>query len=159
MSSRFSSHDNFLGVYSYDELVSRGQRFDCVFVVELLEDLDDISLDKTPKGLHRLVYPDCRIFITTPNREVFSESYLVCPSCEQVFHRWQHVRSWSRETLKPVLEAHGFEVVEAFSTDFSKVTGRWEAFRRRYLSRGKPDKKRPHLVVICPLFQPRDSAV
>jgi 2-polyprenyl-3-methyl-5-hydroxy-6-metoxy-1,4-benzoquinol methylase len=159
VSTRFSGRDNFLGVYSPDELQSLGQRFDCVFVVELLEHLDDNSLNRTLEGLKRLVHPSGRIIITTPNREVLSESYVLCPSCEQVFHRWQHVRRWSRETLTAVLEEHGFEVVEAFSTDFSKIPGRWKAFRRRYLSRRKPDKERPHLVVICRPPRRRDSAV
>lgn len=149
VSNCFGGRDNFLGAYSPDDIRSRGDRFDCIFVVELLEHLDDTFLDGTLEDLKRLVPPGGRIIITTPNREKLAESHLICPGCQQVFHRWQHVRSWSRETLPAVLEERGFEVLEAFSTDFSKVTGRWKAFRKRFRARMKPGKEGPHLVVIC----------
>ena len=47
--------------------------------------------------------------ITTPNEEVLSNNAVFCPECGHEFHRWQHLRSWSADSLASALARHGFE--------------------------------------------------
>jgi hypothetical protein len=88
---------------------------------------------------------------------------MICPCCRSVFHRRQHVRTWSQASLSAYLEQRGFRILDAFTTDFSKVETaeeRWERLRwwKRAIKtmKGQTPKasdsaKNPNLVVM---FQP-----
>jgi hypothetical protein len=57
------------------------------------------------------------------------------------------------------LRDHGFDIVNAFSTNFSvsfhtdhskhPLRDKWQALRRKIKDRFKPQRKQPHLVVIA----------
>jgi 2-polyprenyl-3-methyl-5-hydroxy-6-metoxy-1,4-benzoquinol methylase len=159
---RLQKYDNFLGAFTPDALLAEGRQFDVIFAVELVEHLHDDWLDHALGILRRLLKPDGRIIVTTPNQERLENSLLRCPCCRTVFHRWQHVRTWSQASLTDYVEQRGFRVLDAFTTDFSRVETAQERWQK--LSRWKRLKKTikgevpqepysegPHLVVM---FQP-----
>jgi 2-polyprenyl-3-methyl-5-hydroxy-6-metoxy-1,4-benzoquinol methylase len=161
---RLREHDNFLGAFTPDALLAEGTQFDTILAVELVEHLHDDWLDHALSILRRLLKPNGRVVVTTPNQERLEDSLLMCPCCKSVFHRWQHVRAWSQASLTDYLEQRGFRVLDAFTTDFSKVEtaqerwdklSRWKKFKKTI--KGRAPKKemhlseRPHLVVA---FQP-----
>jgi 2-polyprenyl-3-methyl-5-hydroxy-6-metoxy-1,4-benzoquinol methylase len=160
---RLQRYDNFLGAFTPDALLAEGRQFDTIFAVELVEHLDDDWLDHALDTLRTLLKPNGTIIVTTPNQERLEDSLLMCPCCKSVFHRWQHMRAWSQTTFTDYVEQRGFRVLDAFTTDFSKVETkqeRWERLpwwkRSIKAIRGKAPKeprpsKDPHLAVM---FQP-----
>ena len=143
----------FLGATPARELIATGKTFDAAVAIEVIEHLDDSSLDEFFTNVKHLVRPGGRAIITTPNEEDLEEAAVYCPHCDHSFHRYQHLRSWSAETLAATIEANGFIVDRTYTTDFSKRPfGDPVSSLKRLVKRvlGRPEK-RPHLVCITRL--------
>lgn len=156
-------HPRFLGVFDQHGLDSSSLSFDAIVVAEVIEHLYDAQLDSLLDTLRKLCGAHTHVIFTTPNEENLQQSYILCPVSGKLFHRWQHVRSWSAESITAYLAARAFRAVRAFTTDFDvtlairgknhPLRGRWwSALRRviRYHTRAR--RKRPHLVVITQPF-------
>jgi 2-polyprenyl-3-methyl-5-hydroxy-6-metoxy-1,4-benzoquinol methylase len=158
---RLRGHPNFLGAFDLDRLRESGRRFDAITVVEVIEHLYDEQLEPILAELSQFLTPEGIVIFSTPNEENLTSSSLLCPITGEVFHRRQHVRSWSKETLTSYLEARGYLVVTCFATNFrggpsqakkrSGLIARWAVLKnglsRRVLR--KKMKKTPHLVAIA----------
>ncbi|MFT4276117.1 MAG: class I SAM-dependent methyltransferase [Rhodopseudomonas sp.] len=107
-----SGRKGFLGFATIDELLTEGRRFDAVFLLEVVEHLDDHWLSKTLNQAKTLLKHGGALIVTTPNEEQLADSIVYCPVSNVIFHRWQHVRSWSQSTLTQCLTAHGFRDVQ-----------------------------------------------
>ncbi|MDX1429001.1 MAG: class I SAM-dependent methyltransferase [Rhodothermales bacterium] len=110
----------FHGARTLDEASASPERFDRILSVEVIEHLDDEKLDEFFRRLRELLEPDGIVVITTPNEENLEASEVYCPCCEHVFHRWQHVRSFTSATLKERVVENGLTVMETYVTDFSR---------------------------------------
>jgi len=82
--------------------------FDLVIATEVVEHLSDVDLEVTINELRRLVSPGGYCFLTTPNNEDRDANKVLCPECGAIFHRWQHLRSWTAESIQARMESHGF---------------------------------------------------
>jgi len=159
VADRFASRGGFLGSFKQSEINGSGLQFDAIIAAEVIEHLYDEQLDSLLKTLKTLSTPETRIIFTTPNEEKLEDNYIMCPVSGQLFHRWQHVRNWSQASVKDYLDSRNFHVIATLTTDFSDsfiTRGKkhplrlwWHSlqFRLKYLAR--PDKKRPHMVVIA----------
>jgi 2-polyprenyl-3-methyl-5-hydroxy-6-metoxy-1,4-benzoquinol methylase len=161
---RLQRYDSFLGAFTPDALLAEGRQFDAILAVELVEHLPDAWLDHVLGILRRLLRPNGRVVVTTPNQERLEDSMLMCPCCRSVFHRWQHVRAWSQASLTDYLERAGFRILDSFTTDFAIVEtaqerwqklSRWKRFKKTIKGRTPKEEphpsEQPHLVVA---FQP-----
>lgn len=74
--------------------------FDIITCVEVIEHLSDHVLEVLMKEFSRILKPGGIIVMTTPNQEVLKKSTVICPECGCIFHRKQHMRSWSPESIK-----------------------------------------------------------
>lgn len=83
--------------------------FDAVFAVELLEHLDEKILSAGLKEVERILKPGGYFIGSVPFEEKLSENEVICPSCAHVYHRWGHVRAFSKLQLAGRLD-------EAFGT-------------------------------------------
>lgn len=83
--------------------------FDLIISTEVVEHLTDNELDAMLKESYRLLKRGGFIFITTPNQEERAFNTTMCPDCGGVFHRWQHLRSWSATSLSRTVEGYGFQ--------------------------------------------------
>lgn len=142
---------NFQGARMVADLVQAGQSFDRVLAVEVIEHLSDEHLASFFDNLRLLLGPGGRAVITTPNDEDLRGWETYCPCCDHVFHRFQHVRSFSAQTLAETVRGNGLEPVEVFVTDFSRRP--WWHLKQlgRDLMRlllGQP-KRFPHLVCVA----------
>jgi 2-polyprenyl-3-methyl-5-hydroxy-6-metoxy-1,4-benzoquinol methylase len=80
-----------------------------LILTEVIEHLDEKSLDAVLLECRRILAPNGTIVITTPNSEDLAASKVLCPECGCIFHRWQHMRSWSAETLGALVRRYEFE--------------------------------------------------
>lgn len=93
------------------------ESFDAIFSLEVVEHLSDPVLEAMLTEMRRLLKVGGHVVITTPNEENLEQQHTCCPNCGGTFHIWQHVRSWSTDSLAGTLSRHGFSLVSARSTE------------------------------------------
>jgi 2-polyprenyl-3-methyl-5-hydroxy-6-metoxy-1,4-benzoquinol methylase len=115
---RFRGVPGFLGARSADALNGFFDSFDVAFLVEVVEHLYDDDLAQCHSQVRSLLKPNGVLIVTTPNEEDRSKQFIISPESGLLFHRYQHVRSWSAASLAAALESHGFRGLEAKAIDF-----------------------------------------
>ena len=85
-------------------------RFDLVFCIETLEHLSHDALLSVVTELHRLLRRGGALIATTPFNENLRRSFVYCPFCSTEFHKVQHQRSFTIESMEVLLAEHGFEI-------------------------------------------------
>lgn len=148
VNTRFGDEPGFLGAEDSGFFLKNDYRFDNVLLIETIEHLDDDILLKVFREIRELLRVGGVLVITTPNSEVLSDAEVFCPSCRQVFHKWQHVRSWNSDQLKGFVESQGFAVRDVIETDFSLNL----SYLRGLLNRMKNQihkRRPPHLALVC----------
>jgi 2-polyprenyl-3-methyl-5-hydroxy-6-metoxy-1,4-benzoquinol methylase len=108
-------HPKYLGLIKDDS----PDRFDVVLMIEVIEHILDEELDGALKKVRSLLADGGTLIVTTPNSEDLELSSAYCPNCDTLFHRWQHVRSFTPESLAALFFAHGFECLFLHQVDFS----------------------------------------
>lgn len=98
--------------------------FDLVCCLETVEHVLEPELPGFLSEILRLLKPGGRALLTTPNDEPLEHERTLCPACGASFHRWQHVRSWTAETLGAQLAGAGFRVVVCRGLDFRRLERR-----------------------------------
>jgi 2-polyprenyl-3-methyl-5-hydroxy-6-metoxy-1,4-benzoquinol methylase len=119
LAGQFSGNPNFLGAFHADETGALEGKVDVVFLMEVVEHLYDPALGACLAAIRKLLSPGGLAIITTPNDEDRSALFVMNPETGTVFHRWQHVRSWTADTLEQEMSRHGFACVEKGVTDFN----------------------------------------
>lgn len=117
------------------------RRFDVIVCCEVIEHLDDPTLEQVCAAFAELLHPGGTLYLTTPNSEDLSQQHVRCPDCGGVFHRWQHQRSWNASTLGAQMARHGFAQQR---TEELAYAGSWARMRllstaRRALGRPLPN--------------------
>jgi 2-polyprenyl-3-methyl-5-hydroxy-6-metoxy-1,4-benzoquinol methylase len=141
-------------VFIFEDLLSYEEKFDLIFVVEVIEHVYDDELDQLFDNVKRLLKPGGIVIFTTPNNEDLSKSYVFCPFSDMVFHRWQHVRSWNVSSLQEKIIEKGMNPIEVKETHFFKPA-RWYGFNRKTIGKfleflkNKIEKKKPHLFAAA----------
>lgn len=157
VNEKFKNATDFKGAWPNEDVVNNAEYvgfFDVVFLIEVVEHLDDENLKNVLASTKKLLRQGGKLIITTPNEEDLEASVVYCPESGKVFHRWQHVRSWSMKSLEEHVSAFGFKTEYMFTTDFAAQ--REEKFLRYYFGKliGKLRSTRtntssgPHLVYI-----------
>lgn len=159
VNAKFKKKPNFKGAFALEYFQKNKKKFDLITLVEVVEHLNDQYLRDTFQMIHSLLAPGGVCLITTPNDEDLHHSEVFCPQCSHVFHKVQHVRSWSESSLTSYALARGFQVLTSGTVDFSfrpenvKI-GRCQKlcnFIHKNIFRPKVEivsKKQPHLYCI-----------
>lgn len=84
--------------------------FDAVVMTEVLEHLSPDVLMQTLLEVKRVLKVGGAVLITVPFNEALSANNTICPNCETIFHRWGHLQSFTKESLKILFEDAGFIV-------------------------------------------------
>lgn len=141
VNSRLAGKVGFQGAYVGIDHVPA---VDTVFMLEVIEHMDDEALGSALTDAKRLLKPGGHLVLTTPNEEKLVASRRICPECGCMFHAMQHIRSWSAETLSDYMAASGFQEVSCEGTLFSAHHSlKGSIDRLRYRRRHKP-----HLIYI-----------
>jgi SAM-dependent methyltransferase len=112
---KLSAYERFLGVIGPDD----GRLFDVVIMAEVIEHVPNRLLGQTLDEVKRLLRGGGIVIVTTPNNENITEAQVLCPVCRQTFHPWQHLRSFTHQSLEKQLSGHGFRRRFVGLVDFS----------------------------------------
>lgn len=93
--------------------------FDLICCLETIEHLTDVECAQTLAEARRVLKPSGKLLVTTPNEERLEDNLTLCPNCGSIYHRMQHLRSWSAAELADVLQQAGFEVRFCAGLNFS----------------------------------------
>ena len=104
---RLGASPNFLGVIDPETT----EPFDIVLMVEVIEHILEDELDGALHLLSCLVRPGGTLIVTTPYDEDLELAMAVSPETGLLFHRWQHVRSFTPESLGELLSRYGFDPI------------------------------------------------
>lgn len=122
VNKKFSGEPYFKGAFKKEDIFKKRLKFDVIFLLEVVEHLNDEYLEKTFEDIKKLLTENGIAIITTPNDEKLEDNHIFCPQCEHVFHRWQHVRGWDEIKLRDYLEKRGLKIVELFTTNFPEFS-------------------------------------
>jgi 2-polyprenyl-3-methyl-5-hydroxy-6-metoxy-1,4-benzoquinol methylase len=109
----FQSKGGWNGAVKADgeNLVFNDDFFDVIVCVETIEHVLDEHLGKMMLELKRILKPGGYVLFTTPCNEDIEKQMIYCPNCESIFHRMQHVRSWSEATLSNYCSEFNFQSI------------------------------------------------
>jgi len=153
-SEKYGVRKGFLGAHHTSESLSRGERWPVIMLIEMIEHLDNDALAEVLACLRQLVTPDGVILITTPNDENLPKNHVFCPETGKVFHRWQHVRSWTVESLTAHLSEHGFSSVRVKTV---KIKSKPMDRLRNRIRWMQGSRKADHSPNLTGVFRPCDS--
>ena len=98
---------------------TENKTFDLVLMTEVIEHVLDEDLNDCLTRLSSLVKCDGLIIVTTPNNEDLDLGMAYCPVSNVLFHRWQHVRSFTKESLVDLLNRYGFDEIATHQVEFN----------------------------------------
>jgi SAM-dependent methyltransferase len=132
LEQRMKGNSNFLGtrVSKVDNVPINDNQADGVLLIETIEHLGDGILLSILNETYRIIKPGGWLAITTPNAENLAELETICPHCGCIYHIYQHMRSWSPETLKHYMANIGFAEVACKPTLFSSLPTLLRPFHR-----------------------------
>jgi 2-polyprenyl-3-methyl-5-hydroxy-6-metoxy-1,4-benzoquinol methylase len=141
---RFAGHPRFRGVtVGTAELPS--DSVDLIFILEVVEHLEDEALEAVLGEAHRLLRRGGHLVLSTPNDENLEANKVICPECACIFHRVEHVRSWTTKGLTEHVARYGFQG-EAFATRLFPDTGAKQWARRMQARLLRHNN--PHMIYI-----------
>jgi SAM-dependent methyltransferase len=139
VNQRFINHPNWQGATLIEN--NRTEYQDNFFnLIMLIETLEHISEERSLPlliELKRILKPDGIIVVTTPFNENLDEEQVYCPFCETVFHRWQHLRNFSIESMKEQVSAGGLHSDFCKNLDFDQFQSSPSFLPLKYLSFSK----------------------
>jgi SAM-dependent methyltransferase len=121
----FSNHPLFLGVTGPEDTA----QYDTVIMTDVIEHILEGEELSTFTQVKRLLSPGGRLILTTPYAEDLDLAAAYCPVCDHLFHRWQHVRSFTEESLSQYLEKQGFRCRLVKRQDFTSAFDLFERLR------------------------------
>jgi 2-polyprenyl-3-methyl-5-hydroxy-6-metoxy-1,4-benzoquinol methylase len=110
-----ATHPKYLGAANS----TGSERFDVVLMIEVIEHVLEEYLPGVLQKVKSSLVDGGTLIVTTPNAEDLDLAAAYCPQCETLFHRWQHQRSFTPESLPKFLGRHGFECLDISEVDFS----------------------------------------
>lgn len=138
---------NFMGFDTVSGLLHKNEKFDVVFLLEVVEHLDDHWLEVTLTQARRLLNQGGLLVVTTPNEERLEDNIVYCPVANVTFHRWQHMRSWTAATLRDALASRGFRDVNVQTRNFIAAGPRQVPLARYFLSKFLSRLQKPQSIV------------
>jgi SAM-dependent methyltransferase len=114
--ARLASLAGFLGGPGLED----GGRFDAVTCFEVLEHVLDERFEAVCDQLAHYVRPGGKLILSTPNDEDLARDTVYCPTSDQTFHRWQHVRRITGDLLERTFARRGFRKLCTHQLDFDE---------------------------------------
>jgi 2-polyprenyl-3-methyl-5-hydroxy-6-metoxy-1,4-benzoquinol methylase len=143
---KLRSNPFFLGTFhsfSFPTSLS-DDSYDVIFFIETIEHILPDQRDSILRELHRILKKGGHIVATTRNQENLEIKKVICPDCGCIYHRKQHLSSFSESSLASLMAAAGFSAKFCRPVLFSVSKMTW--MRKLYLKMAK--EKMPDLLFI-----------
>ena len=124
---RFKNSEDWMGAVAVSDsrLPFPDSTFDLITCVETLEHVLEAQLPTVAEEVHRLLKPGGIALFTAPNNENLLNNHVYCPFCETSFHKVQHLRSFSEESLRALVESQGFRTLFCQGIDLAAFQRQW----------------------------------
>ncbi len=144
--AKFRAHPAFLGAVCSAGLPAPipDDAYDTVFFIETIEHLLPEEAGEVLAEIYRLTKPGGTVVITTRNGENLARREVLCPECGAIFHRKQHLASFSASSLAAQMAKAGFDALFCRPVLFS--VSPMSGLRRIYVRLRK--EKMPSLLYI-----------
>ena len=86
------------------------EQFDIVFCSEVIEHLTEQQIAAGKHEICRVLRRGGMLIGTVPFNEHLPSNRVLCPSCSNVFHRWGHEQSFTKETFAQTLALKEWEL-------------------------------------------------
>jgi len=86
--------------------------FNTVFATEILEHLDEETLNKGLDEIYRVLCREGHLIITVPYNEDLNQNMVFCPKCGARFHRWGHIQVFDKNRMEEFLRKKGFKIIK-----------------------------------------------
>ena len=119
VNNKFKNQKSFVAAFNNIESLEKtlkGNTIDFIFCCEIIEHVYDSDLFNIIDTVKGVLSKNGFLLITTPNNENLSDSFICNPIDGSLFHRWQHVRSWNKNSLTQLLKNNQFKVVDLLET-------------------------------------------
>lgn len=94
--------------------------FDTIFFLETIEHLLPDQIEATIQEIYRLLKPEGYVVVTTQHAESLAKHETICPDCGAIFHRMQHMNSFTVGGMNSLWGEKGFIPVYSASLNFRK---------------------------------------
>ena len=131
LEERVGRKPGFLGVVGRSSV----ETFDVVLLLEVIEHVLEPDLAGILDRINHFLPMGGHVIISTPNHEDLEHASVYCPVSDVFFHPWQHVRSFTPESLTALMSNFGFERQFLGLVDFSADLEMYEQLKRIRLRR------------------------
>lgn len=125
--TKFSAHANYGGSFDASAFGSKLPKnyFDVVCCFEVIEHMTQSEALNLIINLCNSLKNNGILIITTPYDEDLKRSFIMCPSCNAIFHTMQHMRSINRSELINELQSQNLKI------EFCEEIDLWQ-FKRKF---------------------------
>jgi SAM-dependent methyltransferase len=148
LDGKFDGKPNYLGSFTPDKLDEQRGQFDAVMLVEVIEHLEDEAREIVLSQVNELLKPGGILIVSCPNEENLMGNLICNPRTREVYHRWQHVYSWSGNSLGKEVERFGFTTIAKRPTNMKYEGGGLLTAIKRTLRRAAASSLE-HLFVVA----------
>lgn len=102
----YGTTNRFFETSSLEELIARGEKFDAISIIELVEHLPYSTVDQLLEQVSQLLTPSGYVILTTPNyRSLWPLIELVVNSLSRVSYKDQHINKYTPGKLQRQMNA------------------------------------------------------
>ena len=113
-------------IFNGERLPYDDNSVEAITCVETIEHVLPFRIAALLRELHRILKPKRGwLFITAPNAENLEENSVYCPECGSIFHKYQHISTFTVEKLQSLLKAHSLTARICSATDFRRFQQPW----------------------------------
>lgn len=129
-----------------DQVTAPDAKIGALFMLEVIEHLLPHWQENTFNNIRTLVPQGSVVVVSTPNNENVRKAMTCCPITQTYYHKYQHMRTFTAESLAEAMEAEGFETlnVEAFNLGMVSPYARV----RQAMRRVRGNEVKPHLIYV-----------
>ena len=124
-------YDNFKGVFKVGNGATSNLKehyFDVIIVPEVIEHMDDKAIDEMLDTIKFIAKPKATVVFSTQNRENLKDSIMLCPDCGCYFHKVQHVRAWSKESIVSFFQLRNIKVKKVY--ELNLIRSEWKRIKK-----------------------------
>lgn len=148
---RLENKENFEGAFLSEGNINKkieDNSYDFIFLIETIEHLIPDDRKEILEDIFRILKPGGYIFISTPNKEKLDKYKVICPDCGAIFHRVQHVNSYTPDNLSELMNGFGFHKEFCYGTLLTPKTNFLNSLKFRIKKILSKNKFKPHLVYL-----------